>query len=101
MGRLTTLKSRLNTLPARVSTHRTADTRITGRTLQARRKRCWLRAEARCEECGRVVAYPEGFELDHVVPLYKGGPDTDENCQVLCNGPEGCHEAKTREDMRA
>lgn len=73
---------------------------MTGRRLQERRMRLWLRAEARCEQCGRVVAYPQGFEVDHVVPLFQGGPDTDENCRVLCCGPESCHEAKTKQDMR-
>jgi 5-methylcytosine-specific restriction endonuclease McrA len=98
--RLQTLKPRIATLGAKVRTQTTASTRITGSTLQARRKRCWLRAGAKCERCGRVVGMTQ-FELDHKVPLYQGGPDTDENCQVLCKGDTGCHAAKTREDMQA
>lgn len=101
MARLQTLKPRIGTLAPKVRTHTTAATRITGTTLQARRKRCWIRAEAKCERCGIVVAYPHGFELDHRIPLWQGGPDTEDNCQVLCIGPQGCHEAKTREDMQA
>lgn len=58
-----------------------------------------------CALCGRVVAYPHGFELDHIVPLYKGGADIEDNCQILCVWYEGidkrgCHAAKTVEDMR-
>lgn len=49
-----------------------------------------------------MVAYPHGFELDHITPLFKGGPDTDDNCQLLCVDPmgRGCHQAKTRDDLR-
>ena len=35
----------------------------------------------------------EGY--DHVIPLEKGGEDTEENCQGLC---DECHKAKTAED---
>lgn len=48
--------------------------------------------------CGRLTNYPDGFEVDHAVPLYKGGPDTDDNLQVLCS-PSGCHDKKTLIDM--
>lgn len=58
----------------------------------------WL-ADPYCAACGRLTVFPSGFDLDHIVPLYKGGPDTDENCQVLCNGPDGCHIIKTGQDM--
>src|SRR5690606_6187056 len=60
-----------------------ADRRITGRKLQARRHAIWLR-DPTCVACGRVVPYPHGFELDHKVPLFMGGEDVEENCQVLC-----------------
>lgn len=100
MARLQTLKPRIGTLAPKVRTHTTATTRMTGSALQARRHRCWLRAEGKCERCGRVVGMKD-FELDHVVPLFQGGADTEANCRVLCNGPEGCHAAKTREDMAA
>lgn len=75
-----------------------SDRRITGRTLQNRRLRIWSK-DPHCAKCGRLVAYPHGFELDHVVALVNGGPDTDANCQVLCIGADGCHDAKTRSDL--
>ena len=80
-----------------------ADRRITGRRLQARRKDIWLRDPA-CAMCGRVVGYPSGFELDHIVPLFMGGEDAEDNCQVLCvevhiidgrRVKTGCHAEKS------
>src|SRR3989304_7745274 len=46
-----------------------------------------------CEAEGRVTI---ATELDHIVPLYKGGNDEPENRQGLCSA---CHEVKTRRDM--
>lgn len=80
-----------------------ADRRITGRRRQDRRLAVWSR-DPTCAACGRVVAYPEGFDLDHKVPLFMGGEDAEANCQVLCvsfqvvNGVRvktGCHALKT------
>jgi hypothetical protein len=55
--------------------------------------------------CGRVVSYPDGFELDHIERLDRGGADDGHNRQVLCvewaigvDGrpvKAGCHAAKT------
>lgn len=69
--------------------------RITGRRLQATRLRIWSR-DPRCAMCRALVEYPSGFELDHKVPLFKGGPDRDENMQVLC---PPCHQIKTEKDL--
>lgn len=80
-----------------------ADRRITGRRLQARRFAVW-KMNPTCASCGRLVAYPQGFELDHKVPLFMGGEDVEANCQVLCVHFEvidglrvktGCHASKT------
>jgi 5-methylcytosine-specific restriction protein A len=35
-------------------------------------------------------------DIDHIVPLAKGGEDIESNVQVLC---KACHKAKTREDF--
>lgn len=86
--------------------HRKTDNspRLRGRALQARRLRIWV-SDPCCARCGRVTRYPDGFELDHVIPLCKDGPDTDDNCQVLCirvdedGRTTGCHEHKTADDM--
>ncbi|MGP5283164.1 HNH endonuclease [Pseudomonas helleri] len=104
MARLKMLKSPLKMATTQITkAHVVADRRITGRRLQARRLSVWKR-DPTCAVCGRLVAYPQGFELDHKVPLFMGGEDLEANCQVLCVRFEmiegqrikrGCHASKT------
>ncbi|MCY1297328.1 hypothetical protein D9M70_467640 [compost metagenome] len=77
----------------------TKERRMTGRKLQDRRLSVWAR-NPNCAHCGKLCDFPGGFELDHRVPLYQGGADTEDNCQVLCSGPDGCHAKKTALDLR-
>ena len=49
---------------------------------------------AHCELEGKLNAWDE---LDHIVPLYKGGTDDRSNLQGLCRTH---HKAKTATDMR-
>lgn len=69
--------------------------RLRGRALQARRER-WQRLHPMCAECQRAGRTRLWTELDHVVPLHKGGRDDDSNLQGLCTP---CHAAKTRVDL--
>lgn len=77
---------------------------MTGRKLQDRRLRIWLK-DPHCAGCGRLTLFPHGFELDHKVPLFQGGQDTDANCQILCverhpdGSKTGCHVDKTADDL--
>jgi 5-methylcytosine-specific restriction protein A len=71
------------------------DGRLRGRRAQARRLRLWT-AEPHCAKCKRLTNYPSGFQLDHRVPLFKGGKDEDDNLQVLCIP---CHDTKTNQDL--
>jgi len=82
-----------------------SERRITGRARQERRLDLWIK-NPHCASCGEITAYPYGFELDHIVPLHKGGEDTKENCQILCvyidadGRKRGCHMDKTAEDTK-
>jgi len=72
------------------------DGRLRGRKLQAARLRIWS-ADPRCARCRALVAYPNGFELDHITALHKeGSTNDDDNMQVLC---PPCHQVKTAQDM--
>lgn len=102
MARLTTVKPRVATLPSRLRTATTKEQRTTGRALQDIRQQHWLK-DPHCAECGRYVGFPNGFELDHIIPLYQGGTDTDDNRQILCADQgdiEGCHSKKTKRDLK-
>ena len=110
MARLTSLPPRIPTSQGRriASVPVTSDIRMSGRRLQQRRKDMWAKSPI-CAICGRIVLYPHGFELDHKLPLYMGGPDVEDNCQVLCVWFEvvdgiktkfGCHADKTIADSK-
>ena len=45
----------------------------------------------KCNACRCVL--PPSFQIDHIVPLWKGGDDTVENSQSLCGT---CHANKTQ-----
>jgi 5-methylcytosine-specific restriction endonuclease McrA len=47
----------------------------------------------KCAICGMVL--PATYEVDHVIPLQKGGDDDIANCQALCRS---CHGNKTQEE---
>lgn len=71
------------------------DGRLRGRKATARRLRLWA-INPYCTMCGRLTNYPDGFQLDHRIPLHKGGKDEDANLQVL---HIECHDKKTMKDM--
>ena len=47
----------------------------------------WQRDQGRCVECGSK----ERLEYDHIIPVSKGGSNTDRNIQLLC---EYCNRSK-------
>jgi 5-methylcytosine-specific restriction protein A len=53
-----------------------------------------------CQECRRQARVSIGRVVDHIVPLWNGGSDEDENKELLC---DPCHDAKTAREaaMRA
>ncbi|MFE5621736.1 HNH endonuclease [Streptomyces virginiae] len=48
-----------------------------------------------CAVCLREFL-PSGVDIDHIIPLARGGEDVDSNVQVLC---KSCHKAKTAMDF--
>ncbi|MCX5638247.1 MAG: HNH endonuclease [Planctomycetota bacterium] len=47
----------------------------------------WQRDEGKCVKCGGT----ERLEFDHIVPVAKGGSNTERNIQLLC---EACNRSK-------
>ena len=48
----------------------------------------WRRDEGKCVQCGSQ----ERLEYDHMIPVSKGGSNTDRNIQLLC---EACNRTKS------
>ena len=69
--------------------------RTRGRTWQRIRLQV-LTDEPLCRACLAEDRVTAAAEVDHIVPLHKGGTDERSNLQALC--PD-CHEAKTRAEM--
>lgn len=74
----------------------TGTERIRGRELQRIRGRI-LRRNPLCLRCLERGFTIPSTQVDHKVPLYLGGEETDENRQGLC---DECHDIKTAEDMK-
>lgn len=74
----------------------TAHLRLTGRALQKRNARIAQRDLYTCQTCGHVCDRREG-EVDHRLPLSRGGSDADTNLQWLCIG---CHRVKSQREQR-
>lgn len=69
---------------------------VRGTALRVRNARIKARDGYQCQMCG-AVRIPEDLEIDHIVPVCRGGGDEDSNLQSLCKSP--CHELKTAKDM--
>lgn len=93
MGKLSSIGNKVTTLDTKKTAEFSID-RITGRPLQRIRRRIAVRDLCTCRMCGCVTSK---FEIDHIVPLFAGGPDSDGNRQLLC---VECHKAKTLEDEK-
>jgi hypothetical protein len=53
------------------------------------KRQVWTRDEGRCQyelKSGQICGSTHRLELDHVVPVARGGPSTVENLRVVCAG---------------
>jgi 5-methylcytosine-specific restriction protein A len=50
-----------------------------------RRRAAWLTAHPLCCKCEERGFFTRATEVDHVIPLWKGGSDDDSNLQSLCS----------------
>lgn len=91
-----TLKPRLQVLNTRVAKTHTQTERIRGGNLQ-RIREDYFRLKPLCVACEEAGRTSLATELDHIVPLWKGGADAPHNRQGLCSP---CHAAKTAEEAR-
>lgn len=60
------------------------------------REQALLKTQYRCAECLRNDKLSIARQVDHIIPLHKGGTDDLDNLEGLCLT---CHERKTARDM--
>jgi 5-methylcytosine-specific restriction protein A len=99
MARLQTLRSGLATLNTNrlpvLSLNPDATPRMTGRRLMERNAK-WLKANPLCLACKEQdCIVTAGQQVDHIIPLWKGGADHESNLQSLCIEH---HKAKTAQE---
>ena len=56
----------------------------------------FARANGHCENCTRKIPHGDDWEIDHTIPLARGGTNEDSNLRVLCSW---CHDGKTEGDL--
>jgi 5-methylcytosine-specific restriction protein A len=91
-----TLKPRLQTLSTATARSQTQVTRIRGNSLYAIRRK-HFEANHLCVECDRQGRVSRATELDHIIPLWAGGQESEANRAGLCHE---CHQAKTAEEAK-
>ena len=93
--------SRLPTRLASIATNRVptlqtkagSTQRIRGDAWMAKRRAVMQRDKYTCAACGVIRM---DHEVDHIVPLERGGSNELDNLQLLCSGPDRCHAAKSK-----
>lgn len=70
--------------------------RLRGRKWQTIRERIIRRDKGLCQVCLQQGRVKKGVEVDHKVPLHKGGSNRDSNLWLLCND---CHDEKSLDEQ--
>ena len=103
MGRLTALKPRVEAAPASrlaeagreaVAGH---EREHTGSKWRAIRRRILARDCGMCVVCRQAERFSLAEDVDHIVPVWRGGTDAESNLQSLC---KPCHKAKSAREAR-
>ena len=89
---LKTLKTILSTFNESSVKRGLATARITGNSLYAVMKRFERDNPRLCAECHRHGRVRYGDELEHIVPLWQGGAESDSNREWICRDD---HKIKT------
>jgi len=92
MPKINTLKPRIATISTKVGSP-AAVPRIVGREHGRIRLRILVRDGAACVKCGCGL----NLEIDHLVPLHRGGQESDANRQTLC---VDCHKIKSEKEEK-
>lgn len=62
------------------------------------KKQVAYRQEYRCAWC--CILLPPAYEVDHIVPLFRGGSNSPLNLQALCRNCHGEKSLQEREDFK-
>ncbi len=60
------------------------------------RARFFARDNGHCRNCTRKIPHGDDWDIDHIIPLARGGTNEDHNLQCLCSW---CHDVKTPGDV--
>lgn len=89
MARLPTLKPRLQVAKTkpRIDQVQRGTARLYGNTWQRIRQQVLREGEYTCAKCGRVSMFE--MEVDHIIPLSKGGLHVESNLRCACRKCNG------------
>ena len=59
----------------------------------------WQKYGKHCAYCGKTLKY-EDMQIDHLIPVYKGGKDTFDNYMPVCRACNYYKSTFTLEDFR-
>jgi len=88
------MNTQTNTQTNRQTNAQTVE-RPRGRILQRLRTRI-MQGQPLCKMCEDKGLVTPGAEMDHIVPLFMGGSNDDDNLQMLC---VECHRKKSADDL--